>query len=304
MRSHVLLAEPTASSSSEGDFGADSTTDVISFMPNHPCDTPSYATHTTSLATRVSIPRAAPSSTASGGRHSKPTSNGSSRLATSAKFVKRLRSDFRPLSPRPRHFSAKRISILCSCRPQEDLGIWYRHDAHFQHGPSGARCARRPAARSAPSYSRRFCAGGEQWRRSSLTTAPLMSQRSTGSQTSSASDTSAYRRTIPRRTASSKDSTVRFATPSSRHAKAKTPDGRRSHPLHSGQIAPPLASRPAIPPSTCCTVWNPFFLLTSYRRPSSFPTSPSHSRPKISSPSAPANSKSALPTLPPSTTAS
>src|SRR6266581_6771646 len=138
MCSHVSLAEPTASSSQEGNFGDDSTTDDTSSTPAPPCSMPSSATHTTSLATRVFIPHAAPSSTASGGQHSKLMSSGSSKLAISAKFVKRPRSNFRPPSPRPRHFFAKYISTLCSCRPQEVLGIWYRHDAHLQLGPSGA----------------------------------------------------------------------------------------------------------------------------------------------------------------------
>src|SRR5260221_12551365 len=91
--------------------------------------------------------------------------------------------------------------------------------------------------------------------------AQLTSQPSTGSLTSSASDTSAYRRTTPRQTALSNDNTARSATPFSRRAKAMKPDGRRSRPLPFGPIAPPPASRLDTPPSSWCMVWNLYFPL-------------------------------------------
>jgi len=158
----VLSAGHSASSLQEDDYGVDSTAADISFMRNPRCDMHSFAMHTTSSATRAFTQCAMPSSIASGGQHSKPTSSGMCKRAINAKSNKPPRSNYRPPSTPQHRFFAKYISTPCSCRLQEASGILCKLGAYSQHGLNGAPFVQRLATRSATSSSKRSCAGGAQ----------------------------------------------------------------------------------------------------------------------------------------------
>ena len=130
--------------------------------------------------------------------------------------------------------------------------------------------------------------------------APHTSQPSTGLQIGMAFDTFVSHPITPRQTALLSGNIAQFANPYSRHAMAMNHTGHQLPPLPSGPIEPPFANQLASLPFTWHMVWNQFFCLTSYRLPSSYLTSTSHSQPRTFLPSMPTNFKNTQPTSLPS----
>src|SRR6266404_614361 len=169
--------------------------------------------------------------------------NGSLRLVTNARLVKRPKSTSHLLSPRQPLSFSKSTSTPCSCHLPPAIATWFKPVACFPPGPNGMHFARRPDARSEPFYSKKSYADGEPSRKLLLTMEQLTSLPSNGSKSTTTSAIFTSPPTTLAPTVSSNDNTAPFVHQSSKLAKATSRSGRRLPPMPFGLITLLHASR-------------------------------------------------------------